>query len=96
MNRKCVLLLLVFLLATEALFRYFYIFTNILGLFMTKEGRAKLKALYERQRKKQKDALKADGDNASGEKKDEASGRSEMKEDGKTESTGRQSEEEAG
>ena len=40
MNGQCVLLLIVFLIATEALFRYFYKFTSFLGMVLTKAGRA--------------------------------------------------------
>lgn len=40
-NGKCVLLLILFLIATEAVFRYFYKFTSLLSLILTKDGRDK-------------------------------------------------------
>ncbi len=39
MNWTCVLLLIVFLLATESVYRYFYKFTGLLGRTITKEAR---------------------------------------------------------
>jgi cation-transporting ATPase E len=43
MNLKCAALMIVFLLATECMFRYFYKLTTLLGLLLTKEGRARAK-----------------------------------------------------
>lgn len=55
MNGKCALLLIVFLIATEALFRAFYKVAAFLGLFLTKDGReqraAKRRAAEEAARK---------------------------------------------
>ena len=40
MNLVCVMLMILFLLAMEAVFRYFYLFTDFCGSFLTKRGRA--------------------------------------------------------
>ena len=40
MNLVCVMLMILFLLAMEAVFRYFYLFTDFCGGFLTKRGRA--------------------------------------------------------
>ena len=46
MNLKCAALMIVFLLATECMFRYFYKLTTLLGLLLTKSGRARAKAAF--------------------------------------------------
>jgi cation-transporting ATPase E len=53
MNWQCVLLLIVFMVATEAIFRYFYKFTTFVGNTIGREAReAKKKAKSGRNRKK--------------------------------------------
>jgi len=48
MNLKCAALMVVFLLATECMFRYFYKLTTLLGLLLTKKGRARAKQYLSR------------------------------------------------
>ena len=48
MNLKCAALMIVFLLATECMFRYFYKLTTLLGLLLTKSGRTRAKAAFNR------------------------------------------------
>ena len=43
MTWQTVLLLIVFLIATQAVFRYFYKFTTFVGKLLTAEGRAELR-----------------------------------------------------
>lgn len=50
MNATCWLLLAVFLLATEALFRYFYMLTALLGLLLTKDGRVRFREILRKRK----------------------------------------------
>jgi cation-transporting ATPase E len=43
MTWQTMLLLIVFLIATQAVFRYFYRFTTFVGMLITPEGRAELR-----------------------------------------------------
>ncbi len=46
-NLKCAALMIVFLLATECMFRYFYKLTSLLGLLLTKDGRARARRILD-------------------------------------------------